>query len=107
MISNDDRKKRRLLDGLSDAVASGISRAAHPTFQSLRDATFEVERQRLMRGSRQRHYESMSSDTSSQGSSKRGSYNLGSSGGGRFRESRQGLSVYSGQRSGHRWRPSQ
>lgn len=32
MIPNDDRKKRRFFDGLSDVIASGISEAAHPTF---------------------------------------------------------------------------
>ena len=51
-IPNNDRNKKRFLDGLSNVIASGISEAAHPTFQSLRDAVFEVERQRIMRGSR-------------------------------------------------------
>ena len=51
-IPNDDRKKKRFLDGLSNVIASSISEAAHLTFQSLRDAAFEVERQRFMRGSR-------------------------------------------------------
>ena len=50
----------------------------------------------------------MSSGTSSQGSSKRGSYSSRSSrGGGRFKWSRHSLSGYSGQKSGHWWRPSQ
>ena len=107
-IPNDDRKKKRFLDGLSDVIASGISGAAHPTFKSLRNATYKVERQRMMRGSRRRSYKSMSSGTFSQDSSKRGSYSFRSSGGGgRFRGGRQSPSGYSGQRSGRRWRPNQ
>ena len=43
-ISTNDRKKTRFLDGLNDAIASGISRASHPTFKSLRDVAYEVER---------------------------------------------------------------
>ena len=68
VILDDDKKMRRFLDGLSDVIASGIFGAAYPTFRSLRDAAFEVERQRIMRGSRRLPYESVSSGTSCQGS---------------------------------------
>ena len=60
LIPYDDKKKRRFLDGLSDVIASGISGATHPTFESLRGAAFEVESQRIMRGSKRRPYESVS-----------------------------------------------
>ena len=42
--SDEVSKKRRFLDGLSEPIALSISSSDHPTYQSMRDATLEVER---------------------------------------------------------------
>lgn len=65
LIPNNVIKKRRFLNGLSDVIALGILRVAHPTSQYLRDITFEVERQRIMGGSRQCPYVGIFFGTSS------------------------------------------
>ena len=47
----------------------------------MRDASLEVERQTLIRQTRRRSYDGLSSGSPSQGSSKRGSFSSGTSGG--------------------------
>ncbi|KAF3438518.1 hypothetical protein FNV43_RR21280 [Rhamnella rubrinervis] len=55
--TNKEKKKRRFLDGLRNAIATSVSRVMHPTFQSLRDVALEVEQQLWMRGSKRRSFE--------------------------------------------------
>ena len=73
-------KKRRFLDGLSEPIALSLSGSDHPTYQSMRDATLEVERQTLIRKTKRRSYDGLSLGSPGQGSSKRGCFSSGSSG---------------------------
>ena len=73
-------KKRRFLDGLSEPIALSLSSSDHPTYQSMRDAALEVERQNLIRQTKRQSYYGLSSGSPGQGSSKRGSFSSGSSG---------------------------
>ena len=47
LISGDDKKKIRFIDGRNDVILSCIFGAPHPTFQSLRDVVFVVSAPKL------------------------------------------------------------
>ena len=102
-------KKRRFLDELVETIALSLSRSDHPTYQSMRDATLEVERQTLIHQTWRRPYDGLSSGNLSQGSSKRGSFSSGTSSGRGFNGDRRGASSSGLQRGGHtegsRFRP--
>ena len=80
LVADEVSKKRRFLDGLVETIALSLSRSDHPTYQSMRDAALEVERQTLIRQTKHRSYDGLSSGNPSQRSSKRGSFSPGSSG---------------------------
>ena len=80
LVADEVSKKRRFLDGLVEKIALSLSGSDHPTYQSMRDAALEVERQTLIRQTKHRSYDGLSSGNPSQGSSKRGSFSSGSSG---------------------------
>ena len=67
----------------------------------MRDATLEVERQTLIRQTKHRSYDGLSSGSPSQGSSKRGSFSSGSLGSRGSSGDRRGASGSRFQRSGH------
>ena len=48
LVEDEVSKKRRFLDGLSELIALSFSGSDHPTYQSMRDAALEVERQTTM-----------------------------------------------------------
>ena len=81
LVAGEVSKKRRFLDGLVETIALSLSGSNHPTYQSMRDAALEVERQTLIRQTRRRSYDGLSSGSPSQGSSKRGSFSSRTSGG--------------------------
>ena len=72
LVADEVSKKMRFLDGLSEPIALSLSGSDHPTYQSMRDAALEVERQTLIRQTKRRSYDGLSSGNPSQGSSKRG-----------------------------------
>ena len=78
LVADEVSKKRRFLDGLSELIALSISGSDHPTYQSMRDAAIEVEIQTLIRQTKRRSYDGLSSGSPSHGSSKRGSFSSGS-----------------------------
>ena len=45
LVADEVSKKRRFLDGLIEPIALSLSGSDHPTYQSMRDAALEVERQ--------------------------------------------------------------
>ena len=49
LVTDEVSKKRRFLDGLVETIALSLSGSDHPTYQSMRDAALEVERQTLIR----------------------------------------------------------
>ena len=49
LVADEVNKKRRFLDGLSEPIALSHSGSDRPTYQSMRDAALEVERQTLIR----------------------------------------------------------
>ena len=67
----------------------------------MRDAALEVERQTLIRQTRRRPYDGLSSGNLSQGSSKRGSFSSGASNGRGSSWNRRGTSSSGFLRSGH------
>ena len=67
----------------------------------MRDAALEVERQTLIRQTRRRSYDGLSSGNPSQGSSKRGSFSSGTLGGRGSSGDRHGASGSGPQRGGH------
>ena len=67
----------------------------------MRDATLEVKRQTLIRQTKRRSYDGLSSGNPSQGSSKRGSFSSGSSGSRGSSGDRRGASGSRFQRGGH------
>ena len=91
----------RFLDGLSELIALSLSGSDHPTYQSMRDAALEVERQTLIRQTKRRSYDGLSSGNPSQGSSKRGSFSSGSSGSRGSSGDIRGASGSRFQRGGH------
>ena len=66
-VADEVSRKRRFLDGLSELIALSLSGSDHPTYQSMRDATLEVERQTLIRQTKRRSYDGLSSGSPSQG----------------------------------------
>ena len=80
LVANKVSRKRRFLDGLSELIALSLSGSDHPTYQSMRDAALEVERQTLIRQTKRRSYNGLSLGSPSHGSSKRVSFSFGSSG---------------------------
>ena len=67
----------------------------------MRDAALEVERQTLIRQTKRRSYDGLSSGNPCQGSSKRGSFNSGSTGSRGSSGDRRGASGSRFQRGGH------
>ena len=80
LIVDEVIKKRRFLDRLVETIALSLSGSDHPTYQSMRDAALEVERQTLIRQTKRRSYDGLSLGNPCQGSSKRGSFSSRSSG---------------------------
>ena len=74
LVADEVSKKRRFLDELVKTIALSLSGSDHPTYQSMRDAALEVERQTLICQTRRQPYDGLSSRNLSQGSSKRGSF---------------------------------
>ena len=101
LVADEVSRKRRFLDGLSELIALSLSGSDHPTYQSMRDAALEVERQTLIRQTKRRSYDGLSSGGPSQGSSKRGSFSSGSSGSRGSSGDRRGSSGSRFQRGGH------
>ena len=63
LVEDEISKKRRFLDGLIEPIALSLSGSDHPTYQSMRDAALEVERQTLIRHTKRRSYDGLSSGT--------------------------------------------
>ena len=101
LVADEVSKKRRFLDGLVETIALSLSGSDHPTYQSMRDAALEVERQTLIRQTRRRPYDGLSSGNLSQGSSKRGSFSSGTSSSRGSSGDRRGTSSSGLQRGGH------
>ena len=101
LVADEVSKKMRFLDGLSELIALSLSGSDHPTYQSMRDAALEVERQALIRQTKSRSYDGLSSGSPNQGSSKRGSFSSGSSGSRGSSGDRRGASGSRFQRGGH------
>ena len=101
LVADEVSKKRRFLDGLSEMIALSLSGSDHPTYQSMRDVALEVERQTLIRQTKRRSYDGLSSGSPSQGSSKRGSFSSGSSGSRGSSGDKRGASGSRFQRGGH------
>ena len=81
LVADEVSKMRRFLDGLVETIALSLSGSNHPTYHSMRDAALKVEKHTLIRQTRRRSYDGLSSGNPSQGSSKRGSFSSGASGG--------------------------
>ena len=101
LVADEVSKKRRFLNGLSELIALSLSGSDHPTYQPMRDATLEVERQTLIRQTKRRSYDGLSLGNPSQGSSKRGSFSSGSSGSRGSSGNKRGASGSRFQRGGH------
>ena len=101
LVTDEVSKKKRFLDGLVETIALSLSGSDHPTYQSLRDAALEVERQTPIRQTRRRSYDGLSSGNPSRGLSKRGSLSFGASGGRESSGDRRGTSGSGLQRGGH------
>ena len=101
LVVDEVSKKRRFLDRLNEPIALSLSGSDHPKYQSMRDATLEVERQTLIRQTKRRSYDGLSLGNPSQGSSKRGSFSSGSSGSRGSSGDRRGASGSRFQRGGH------
>ena len=80
LVTDEVSRKRRFLNGLSELIALSLSGSDHPTYQSMRDAALEVERQTLIHQTKRRSFDGLSLGSPSQGSSKRGIFSSGSSG---------------------------
>ena len=101
LVANEVSKKRRFLDGLVKLIAYSLSGSDHPTYQSMRDAALEVERQTMISQTKCRSYDGLSLGNPSQGSSKRGSFSSGSSGSRGSSGDRRGARGRGFQRGGH------
>ena len=101
LVADEVNKKRRFLDGLVETIALSLSGSNHPTYQSMRDAALEVERQTLISQTRRRPYDGLSSGNLGQGSSKRGSFSSGASSCRGSSGDRRGTSSSGFQRGGH------
>ena len=65
LVADEVNKKRRFLDGLSEMIALSLSGSDHPTYQSMRDVSLEVERQTLIRQTKGQSYDGLSSGSPS------------------------------------------
>ena len=101
LVADEVNKKKRFLDRLIEPIALSLLGSDHPTYQSMRDTALEVERQTLIRQTKRRSYDGLSSGNPSQGSSKRGSFSSGSSGSRGSSGDRRGASGSRFQRGGH------
>ena len=101
LVADEVSNKRRFLDGLVETIALSLSGSDHPTYQSMRDAALEVERQTLIRQTRHRPYDGLSSGNLTQGSSKRGSFSSGASSCRGSSGDRRGTNSSGFQRGGH------
>ena len=101
LVADEVNKKRRFLDGLIEKIALSLSGSDRPTYQSMRDAALEVKRQTLIRQTKSRSYDGLSSVNPSQGSSKRGIFSSGSSGRRGSSGDGRGASGRGFQRGGH------
>ena len=101
LVADEVIKKRRFLDGLIKPIALSLSGSNHPTYQLMRDVALEVERQTLIRQTKRRSYDGLSSGNPCQGSSKRGNFTSGSSGSRGSSGDRHGASCSRFQRGGH------
>ena len=101
LVVDEVSKKMMFLDGLSEPIALSISGSDHPRYQLMRDAALEVERQTLIRQTKRRSYDGLSSGNPSQGSSKRGSFSSGSSSSRGSSGDRRGARGSRFQRGGH------
>ena len=101
LVVDEVSKKMRFLDGLSEPIALSLSSSDHPTYQSMKDAALEVERHTLIRQTKRRSYDGLSSGSPSQGSFKRGSFSSGSSGNRGSSWGRRGARGSRFQRGGH------
>ena len=99
-VADEVIKKRRFLDGLVETIALSLSGSDHPTYQSMRDAALKVERQALIRPTKNQSYDGLYSGSPSQGSSKRGSFSSRSSGGRGSSRDRRGADGSRFQRGG-------
>ena len=101
LVVDEVSKKRRFLDGLSEPIALSLSGSDHPMYQSMRDAALKVERQTLIRQTKRQSYNGLYSGSPSHGSSKRGSFSSGSSGGRESSGDRRGAGSSRFQKGGH------
>ena len=101
LVADEVSKKRRFLDGLVETIALSLSGFDHPMYQSMRDAALEVERQTLIRQTRRRPYDGLSSGNPNQGSSKRGSFSSRTSSGRGSNGDRRGARGSGLQSGGH------
>ena len=101
LVTDEVSKKRRFLDGLSEPIALSLSGSDHPTYPSMRDTALEVERQTLIRQTKRRSYDGLSSGSPSHGSSKRGSFTSGPLGSRGSNGDRRDASSSRFQRGGH------
>ena len=101
LVADEVSKKRRFLDGLVETIALSLSGSNHPTYQSMRDTALEVERHTLIRQTKRRPYNGLSSGSPSQRSSKRGSFSSGTSSSRGSSGDRRGANGSGLQRGGH------
>ena len=101
LVTDEVSKKRRFLDGLSKPIALSLSGSDHPTYQSMKDAALEVERQTLISQTKRRSYDGLSLGNLSQGSAKRGSFSFGSLSSRGSSGDRRGANNSKFQRGGH------
>ena len=67
LVTDEVSRKRRFLDGLSELIALSLSGSDHPTYQSMREAGLELERQTLIRQTKRRSYDGLPLVSPSQG----------------------------------------
>lgn len=60
MILNETTKKERFLDSLNKDIALCILEAAYTTYQSAKDPTLEVKRQKTIHGSSSHSFQAAS-----------------------------------------------
>ena len=101
LVEDEVSRKMRFLDGLSELIALSLLGSDHPTYQSMRDAALEVEIQTLIRQTKRRSYDGLSSGSPSQRSSKRGSFSSGPPGSRGSSGDRRGARGSRFQRGGH------
>ena len=77
LVADEVSKKRRFLDGLVETIALSLLGFDHPTYQSMRDAALEVERQTLIRQTRRRPYDGLSSRGKGSSGDRRGTSGSG------------------------------